>query len=168
MFAARECFCPVMNYIKHKPIFIKPITIMPVRSATAVWKGDLKQGGGNVKVESGSFDTQYSFGSRFETGKGTNPEELIAAAHAGCYSMALSNELDKAGHKPTSVSTKAEVTLDMSDGPKITTIKLISEAVVPGIAKDKFMDIANGAKEGCPVSKVLSNAEIKLDITLKN
>ncbi len=139
---------------------------MPVRSANAVWKGDLKQGSGNVKVESGAFDSQYSFVSRFDTGKGTNPEELIAAAHAGCYSMALSNELDKAGHKPTSVSTKAEVTLDMSDGPNITTIKLISEAVVPGIDKDKFMQIANGAKDGCPISKVLAGAEIKLDIKL--
>ncbi|MCH8557154.1 MAG: OsmC family protein [Balneolia bacterium] len=139
---------------------------MPTRSADAVWKGDLKNGGGTVKVESGAFESQYSFVSRFETGKGTNPEELIAAAHAGCYSMALSNELAKAGHKPESVSTKAEVVLDMSDGPNITTIKLISKAQVPGIDKDEFLKIANGAKEGCPVSKALASVNIELDIEL--
>ena len=139
---------------------------MPTRSADAVWKGDLKNGCGTVKVESGAFDSQYSFVSRFETGKGTNPEELIAAAHAGCYSMALSNELAKAGHNPESVSTKAEVVLDMSNGPNITTIKLISKAKVPGIDKDEFMKIANGAKEGCPISKALSSVHIELDIEL--
>ena len=139
---------------------------MPTRKADAVWKGDLKDGSGNVKVESGAFDAQYSFSSRFESGTGTNPEELIAAAHAGCYSMALSNELAKAGHKPESVATKAEVVLDMSNGPEIKTIKLISKAQVPGIDKDEFMKIANGAKEGCPVSKALASVNIELDITL--
>lgn len=142
---------------------------MPVKHANAIWKGDLKSGKGTVNVESKAFEAGYTFASRFESGKGTNPEELIAAAHAGCYSMALSNELASAGHNPESVETKAEVTLEVKDdGPVITTIKLISKAHVPGIEKDAFMKFANGAKEGCPISKVLAGADIKLDITLKN
>lgn len=142
---------------------------MATKSAEAKWEGDLKTGKGNVKVESGAFESQYTFASRFENGKGTNPEELIGAAHAGCYSMALSNELASAGHNPKSVETKAEVVLEMKDeGPEITTVRLISKANVPGIEKDAFMKIANGAKEGCPVSKVLAGAKITLDITLKN
>lgn len=142
---------------------------MPIRSAEAVWKGDLKNGNGNLKVESGAFEVPYNFASRFETGKLTNPEELIGAAHAGCFSMALSNELASAGHNPQSVDTKAEVTLDVSgDGPEITKIHLVSSAHVPGIDKDEFMEIANGAKDGCPVSKVLAGANITLDIELKN
>jgi len=144
--------------------------IMPTRSAEAVWKGDLKKGKGSLKVESGAFESDYNFASRFEKGSKTNPEELIAAAHAGCYSMALSNELASAGHDPKSVETKAEVTLDLSgDGPEITTIKLISKANVPGIEKDAFMKIANGAKDGCPISKLLKpGAKIELDIKLEN
>ena len=142
---------------------------MPIRSGDAVWEGDLKNGKGNMNVESGAFEVPYNFASRFETGKLTNPEELIGAAHAGCFSMALSNELASAGHDPKSVETKAEVTLDLSgDGPEITKIKLISEANVPGIDEDEFMEVANGAKEGCPVSKVLAGAKITLDITLNN
>lgn len=142
---------------------------MPTRSGNAVWKGDLKNGTGTVSVESGTFEADYNFASRFETGDKTNPEELIGAAHAGCFSMALSNELAGAGHEPKSVKTKAEVVLEMKDsGPQITTINLISEAHVPGIDKDAFMEIANGAKEGCPVSKVLAAANITLDIDLKN
>lgn len=142
---------------------------MPTRFGKAEWKGDLKNGSGTLKVESKTFEADYNFVSRFETGKKTNPEELIGAAHAGCFSMALSNELASAGHKPKSVETKAEVTLDLSgDGPEITKIKLISKANVPGIDKDQFMDIANGAKEGCPVSKVLAGATISLDIELTN
>jgi len=142
---------------------------MPIRFGDAVWEGDLKNGKGNMNVESGAFEVPYNFASRFETGKLTNPEELIGAAHAGCFSMALSNELASAGHDPKSVETKAEVTLDLSgDGPEITKIKLISEANVPGIDEDEFMEVANGAKEGCPVSKVLAGAKITLDITLNN
>lgn len=141
---------------------------MPTKFANAVWKGDLKNGSGNVNVESGTFDAGYSFVSRFDTGEGTNPEELIAAAHAGCYSMALSNELASAGHDTKSVETKAEVVLDMANGPEITTIRLISKAHVPGIDKEEFMKIANGAKEGCPISKALAGPEITLDITLEN
>lgn len=140
---------------------------MATKTAEAIWEGDLKTGKGNVKVESGVLDAQYTFASRFENGKGTNPEELIGAAHAGCYSMALSNELASAGHDPKSVETKAEVVLEMKEeGPEITTVRLISKANVPGIDKDTFMEIANGAKEGCPVSKVLAGAEITLDIEL--
>lgn len=140
---------------------------MPTRFAEAVWKGDLKNGNGNLKVESGAFEVPYNFASRFETGKLTNPEELIGAAHAGCFSMALSNELASAGHDPKSIETKAEVMLDLSgDDPEITKINLISKANVPGIDEDTFMDIANGAKEGCPVSKLLTGAEITLDIDL--
>ncbi|MFO7846492.1 MAG: OsmC family protein [Balneolaceae bacterium] len=140
---------------------------MPTRTATAKWEGDLKNGSGTLNTESGVVEAKYNFESRFETGDETNPEELIGAAHAGCFSMALSNELASAGHDPKSVETKAEVNLDLSgDGPEITTIRLISSAHVPGIDKDEFMKIANGAKEGCPVSKVLAGAKIELDITL--
>jgi len=142
---------------------------MPTRSGEAIWKGDLKNGSGTLKVESGIFEAEYNFVSRFETGDKTNPEELIGAAHAACFSMALSNELASAGHDPKSVDTTSEVTLSMKDsGPEITNIKLISSAHVPGIEKDTFMEIANGAKENCPVSKVLAGATIELDITLNS
>lgn len=142
---------------------------MPTRTAEAEWKGDLKNGKGTLKVESGAFEIPYNSASRFETGKLTNPEELIGAAHAGCFSMALSNELASAGHEPKSVQTKAEVKLEMKDsGPEITKIRLISKANVPGIEKDTFMEIANGAKENCPISKVLAATNIELDITLNS
>ncbi|MFU8811937.1 MAG: OsmC family protein [Balneolaceae bacterium] len=142
---------------------------MSIKKANARWEGDLKNGTGSVKTESGILDAAYTFASRFEDGKGTNPEELIAAAHAGCYSMALSNELASAGHDTRSVETKAEVKLETKDsGPEITTIRLISKAHVPGIDHDTFMEIANGAKEGCPISKVLAGAEISLDIELNS
>jgi len=142
---------------------------MPTRSGEAIWKGDLKNGSGTLKVESGIFEAEYNFVSRFETGDKTNPEELIGAAHAACFSMALSNELASAGHDPKSVDTTSEVTLSMKEsGPEITNIKLISSAHVPGIEKDTFMEIANGAKENCPVSKVLAGATIELDITLNS
>lgn len=141
---------------------------MADKKAKAIWNGDLKNGGGTVSLESGLFEGPYTFASRFEDGKGTNPEELIAAAHAGCYSMALSNELAKAGHDPESVDTQAVVTLDTVDGaPTITTIKLISEATVPGLDNDEFQKIAAATKEACPVSRVLTGAEIHLDATLK-
>lgn len=142
---------------------------MPTRSGEAIWKGDLKNGSGTLKVESGIFEAEYNFVSRFETGDKTNPEELIGAAHAACFSMALSNELASAGHDPKSVDTTSEVTLSMKEsGPEITNIKLISSAHVPGIEEDTFMEIANGAKENCPVSKVLAGATIELDITLNS
>jgi len=140
---------------------------MPTKTAQARWNGDLKSGKGNVKVGSGSFEGQYSFASRFEDGDGTNPEELIGAAHAGCYAMALSNELAGAGHDPQYVDAKAEVKLETTDeGPAITNIHLTAEAKIPGIDNDTFQEFANGAKEGCPVSKVLAGTEITLDAKL--
>ena len=121
-----------------------------------------------MKLAGGAYEGPYSFASRFEEGAGTNPEELIAAAHAGCYSMAFSNELAKAGHTPTSVSTTAKVHLDTTDaGPTVTTIDLVCVAEVPGIDNAKFQEIAAGAKEGCPISRLLAAAEITLDATLR-
>lgn len=140
---------------------------MPVRSASAVWKGDLKGGGGTMKLESGAYEGKYSFGSRFEQDPGTNPEELIAAAHAGCFSMALSSALGKAGFSPVSVSTAARATLEITDaGPAITKIELTTEAEVPEIDDATFQEHAAGAKAGCPVSKALAGTEIVLDATL--
>lgn len=138
---------------------------MPTKKANAQWNGDLKNGKGTMELDSGSYKGNYTFASRFENGEGTNPEELIGAAHAGCFSMALSNELDEAGYEPKSVKTKAEVTLDGSKG-EITGIKLITEADVPDIDEDTFQEIAEEAKEGCPVSKALAATEITLEVTL--
>lgn len=141
---------------------------MPTRNANAVWKGDLQNGKGTMKFGSGAYEGSYSFKSRFEEGAGTNPEELIGAAHAGCFTMALSNELAEAGFHPESVKTDASVKLEIADGdPAITTITLKVEASVPDINKDKFIDIAEGAKKNCPVSKALAGVDIKLDATLK-
>ncbi|MEX0845275.1 MAG: OsmC family protein [Balneolaceae bacterium] len=140
---------------------------MPIKKASAIWKGDLKSGKGTMKLGSGSYEGAYSFATRFEDKEGSNPEELIGAAHAGCFSMAFSNELDKAGFTPNSVETNAEVTLDPSAGG-ITNIKLISKGNVPGIDEAKFQEIANAAKEGCPVSKALKAVNIELDATLVN
>ncbi len=140
---------------------------MPVRSAEAEWKGDLKGGSGTVKTETGALDGAYSFASRFESGTGTNPEELIAAAHAGCFSMALSNMLAEHGHEPESVQTRAKVNLDMGeDGPSISRIDLVCRARVPGLDEDHFKEHAEAAKKGCPVSKALAAVEITLDATL--
>jgi osmotically inducible protein OsmC len=140
---------------------------MPVRSADAVWEGDLKQGKGRVKLGSGAFEGQYSFSTRFEQGKGTNPEELIAAAHAGCYSMALSAGLGKAGFIPARINTTAKVTLDkVGEGFKITLIQLHTEAQVPKIDEKTFAQIAEGTKAACPVSQALSATKIELEATL--
>jgi len=139
------------------------------RNASAIWKGDLLAGAGTISAESGVLkDTNYSFKTRFEEGvTGTNPEELIAAAHAGCFSMALSHELAQAGHKPTSVATKATLSLEQVDGGfAITKVHLDTDANVPGIPQAEFDRIAAAAKAGCPVSKVL-NAEISLTTRLK-
>ncbi|MCR9131446.1 MAG: OsmC family protein [bacterium] len=139
---------------------------MPDRKAEAMWNGDLKSGNGNLKLGSGMFEGAYTFVSRFEDGDGTNPEELIAAAHAGCYSMALSNELAKAGHDTKSVDTKATITLEMIDGaPTISKIKLNATATVPGLDNDEFQKIAEATKDACPVSRVL-NAQIILEAEL--
>ena len=134
----------------------------------AVWNGGLKDGKGTISTGTGVLHEQaYTFASRFEHGKGTNPEELIAAAHAGCYSMALSAELEKAGHKGDEVKTAATLTLDFLDGvPTVTTIHLVTEAKVPGIDEAKFAEISKGAKENCPISRLLKAAEITLDAKL--
>ncbi len=143
---------------------------MPVRSANAEWKGPLASGSGHLSSESGAISRlPYNFPSRFETGSETNPEELIAAAHAGCYSMALSHALAQAGHAPERVRTEARVTLGKVDaGFAITGIELICRARVPGISVDAFQEKAQGAKEGCPVSKALASVPIKLDAALEN
>jgi len=139
---------------------------MAVRTSQATWKGNLREGNGTFKVGT-AFDGSYSFASRFEEGTGTNPEELIAAAHASCYSMALSNGLDKAGFTPERVHTTAKVHLTKTDsGFAITKIELHTEARVPGIDEDTFQEQANDAKKNCPVSKLLVAAEITLDAKL--
>jgi osmotically inducible protein OsmC len=138
------------------------------RTASAVWNGSLKEGKGTISTQSGTLkQQQYSFAARFAEGVGTNPEELIAAAHAGCFSMALSAELGKAGFTPESIATEARLTLDMHDKPTVTKIHLTSKAKIPGIDKAKFDEIAKGAKEGCPISRLLKAAEITLDATLE-
>src|SRR5438067_11579920 len=125
---------------------------MPTRNAEAEWKGDLKEGQGTVKLGSGAYSGQYSFKSRFEQGTGTNPEELIAAAHAGCFSMALSAGLGKAGFKPDRVHTTAAVTLDkVGEGFGITLIKLRTEASIPNIDEKTFRQQVEAAKTGCPI-----------------
>jgi lipoyl-dependent peroxiredoxin len=138
------------------------------RKANAQWNGGLKGGNGTVSVASGLFkDGAYSFSTRFEDGKGTNPEELIGAAHAGCFSMAFSAELEGAGFSPAQVATAAEVKLEkQGDGFAITGIHLISEAKVPGIDNAKFQEIADGAKSGCPVSQALKAVPITLEAKL--
>ena len=143
---------------------------MPVRSASAQWNGDLPSGKGTMKLDSGAYEGLYSFSSRFEEGTGSNPEELIAAAHAGCFSMAFSNSLAKAGFTPTSVRTRANVHLDKSDaGFTITKVRLETEADVPNIEEAQFLEIADAAKAGCPVSRALGAVEtIEVDAKLVN
>jgi osmotically inducible protein OsmC len=137
------------------------------RKASAHWQGNLKDGKGTISTDSGVLsDTQYSFNTRFADGKGTNPEELIAAAHAGCFSMALSNELGKAGFTPDSIKTSAAVTLEQTaSGFAITAVHLDVVARVPGASAQQFEGAANAAKAGCPVSKVLK-ADITMDAKL--
>jgi len=138
------------------------------RKASAIWRGDLKSGKGNISTESGTLkETQYSFSTRFENGVGTNPEELIAAAHAGCFAMAFSAELGKSGFTPEMISATATVTLEMlPTGPTVTESHLDMTAKIPGIDVEKFTAIANGAKAGCPISRLL-NAKISLDAKLE-
>lgn len=140
---------------------------MAVRTADAEWKGNLSGGTGTLRTETGAVDGSYSFASRFEEGAGTNPEELIAAAHAGCFSMALAHELDQEGHTPERVRTTARVHLDPGEGgPPIRRIELRCEAVVAGVEEAAFQKIAEGAKEGCPVSQALSSTPISLEARL--
>ena len=142
---------------------------MPARKGTAVWEGTLKEGDGSMKLGSGAYEGPFSFKSRFEEGTGTNPEELIGAALAGCFSMALSANLEKAGHPGKRVSTTANVKLEMVEGgPKITTIELNNESEVPGIDEATFQEQAEKTKVGCPVSKALTGTEIKLNAKLKS
>lgn len=140
---------------------------MAIHKAEATWEGDLKKGQGTMVLGAGELEVPYSFGSRFEDGSGGNPEELIGAAHAGCFSMALAHELGSAGHPPVRVTTIAKVHLEKSDdGFAIPKIELETEADVPGIDEASFQRIAQAAKQGCPVSKVLSAAAITLNAKL--
>jgi osmotically inducible protein OsmC len=134
------------------------------RKASAIWRGDLKGGKGSITSDSGVLkDTQYSFSTRFENGVGTNPEELIAAAHAGCFAMAFSAELGKVGIKPESISATATITLEMlPGGPTVTDSHLDVTAKIPGADKAKVLEVANAAKAGCPISRLLK-ANITMD-----
>ncbi|MFP4622803.1 MAG: OsmC family protein [Gemmatimonadota bacterium] len=141
---------------------------MALRKANATWNGTLREGNGKMRLGGGAYEGAYSFQSRFEEGEGTNPEELIAAAHAGCFSMALSGELGRAGHDPKRVSTEARVSLVKSDeGFTINRITLATEVEVSGISDDEFQKIAEAAKKGCPVSRALAGPEIVLEATLR-
>lgn len=140
---------------------------MAVRKSEAVWQGNLKNGNGTMRLGSGAFQGAFSFSSRFEEGVGTNPEELIAAAHAGCFSMAFGNELSSAGFVPDQIFTVASVTFGPVDGhSRITGIHLECEAKVPGISAETFQQIAQAAKTGCPVSVALSNVPITMSAKL--
>jgi lipoyl-dependent peroxiredoxin len=140
---------------------------MAKRTASAVWEGTLREGKGRVKLGSGAFEGAYSFASRFEEGTGTNPEELIGAAHAGCFSMALAAGLTKGGFSPKRISTTASVSLEkVGEGFKITRIELNTEADVPEIDEADFLEQARSAKKNCPVSQALAGTEITLSAKL--
>jgi osmotically inducible protein OsmC len=133
---------------------------MAIRESSAIWKGNLPEGKGSMRLGSGAYEGAYTYASRFEDGPGTNPEELIGAAHAGCFSMYLSLILSNAGHVPTRIATTAKVHLE--EGPKITLIELSTDGDVPGIDEKTFIAFAEQAKKGCPVSQALSAVEMKL------
>lgn len=139
-----------------------------IKTASAVWKGSLKDGQGEISTETGVLKSApYGFKARFENGPGTNPEELIGAAHAGCFSMALSMILGEANLTADRIDTTAQVTLDkLADGFAITKVHLILKASIPGASDEQFQELAGKAKAGCPVSKVLTGAEITLDASL--
>lgn len=139
------------------------------RTASAVWQGTLKEGNGTISLQSGVMqDTPYDFRSRFEQGGATNPEELVAAAHAGCFTMALSNILGQAGFTADRLATKAEATLEQVDGKwTVTTIHLDLKGKVPNLDQAKFQELANDAKANCPISRLL-NAKIDLTATLES
>jgi osmotically inducible protein OsmC len=152
---------------KRKRTTIKGGKAMAIRTGSAVWEGTLKDGRGTMKVGSGAFEGPFSFLSRFESGKGTNPEELIGAAEAGCFSMALAFNLQRAGHSAKHVSTTATVKLEPGEGGfKITSIDLKTEADVPGIDEAKFREQAELTKKTCPVSVALAGTQINLDAKL--
>jgi osmotically inducible protein OsmC len=141
---------------------------MAIRTATAHWQGTLTEGSGVIRTGKGGFEGNYSFKSRFEEGEGTNPEELIGAAHAGCFSMALSKGLTDAGFPPVAVDTTASVHLDKADGAQtVTRIDLVTVADAPGIDKSEFAKIAEATKQNCPISRLLSpGAQITLEASL--
>jgi lipoyl-dependent peroxiredoxin len=143
---------------------------MPTRTANARWNGSLQEGEGTMRMASGAYEGPYSFQSRFEEGDGTNPEELIAAAHAGCFSMALSGELGKAGHDVDTVETDATVHIDKVDeGFAIKRIELRTRVTAPGLDESAFQEAAEAAKKGCPVSQALAAVEsIELDAQLNS
>lgn len=139
------------------------------RTASAVWQGNLKDGSGSMELGSGAFKGSYSFTSRFEDGQGTNPEELIGAAHAGCFSMALSGDLSKAGYTVEEIKTEAIVSMEKGEaGFAITSIKLVTKARVKDIEMAEFAKFASGAKQNCPVSKALQAVEVYLEAHLLN
>ena len=138
---------------------------MAVRKSTAEWKGTLKEGSGMMRVGDGAYEGPFTHASRFASGEGTNPEELIGAAHAGCFSMFLSSLLTKAGFTPTRIATTA--TVHLTDGPTISLIELNTEAEVPGLTEADLQTHAEAAKQACPVSKALAGGpEIKLNVKL--
>ncbi len=140
---------------------------MSIRTANAIWKGTLKDGQGQMKLGSGAFDGEFTWASRFADGEGTNPEELIGAAHAGCFSMFLSAQLTKAGYVPTHIQTAAAVDLGADDvGPMITMIELSCEARVPEIEPSEFQELVEISKEKCPISRALAATEFKVTATL--
>jgi osmotically inducible protein OsmC len=141
---------------------------MPTRNASARWEGPFKGGGGTMSFGSGAYEGPYSAQSRFEDGDGTNPEELIGAAHAGCFSMAFALALGEAGHEPESIATDAAVHIDPAEGGgfEITKVELSTRANVPGIDDDEFQRVADAAKKGCPVSKALAGPDITLEASL--
>ena len=143
---------------------------MAVRTARAVWEGSLREGNGRLSFGQGehAYDGPYSFASRFEEGDGTNPEELIGAAHAGCFSMALAGDLVKAGHSPTSIRTEAEVHLEKVDGAStITRIRLTTVGQVDGLDQAAFEEQARGARANCPVSRALTGVVIEVEARLE-
>ncbi|MDR7522777.1 MAG: OsmC family protein [Armatimonadota bacterium] len=137
---------------------------MAIRTASAVWNGTLKEGSGRMRLGSGAFDGPFTFASRFEEGPGTNPEELVGAAHAGCFSMYLSALLTKAGYAPTQIRTAARVHL--GEGPRITLIELETEAEVPGVDEKTFLEHVAHAKANCPVSLALTGPEVRVTARL--
>ena len=140
---------------------------MPTREAQAEWLGNFARGKGTMSVGSGAFEGAYTAASRFEDGEGTNPEELMAAAHAGCYSMALALGLTEAGHEPESVRTTARVSIEKDDGGfSITRSDLSTEVKAEGLDEDEFQKLAGEAKEGCPVSRALGAIDVSLDAKL--
>jgi len=139
---------------------------MAIRSSTAEWKGTLKEGSGTMKVGRSGYEGPFTFASRFESGPGTNPEELIGAAHAGCFSMFLATLLSKAGFKPTRIATTA--TVHLGDGPTITLIELDTHAEVPNLTEADLQKHAESAKKNCPVSKALTGPEIRMRAHLVN